>query len=689
MTKLLASLALVFCFAISAQAQPNIELVNYASGFTRPVDITHCGDNRMFIVEQRGVIWILDENGDKLPVPFLNIDPSVGSSGNEQGLLGLAFHPNYSNNGYFYVNYTKNNGDTRVSRFSVKPDNPNQADPASELVLFEVDQPYSNHNGGCIKFGPDGYLYIGLGDGGSGGDPQNNGQKRMTLLGKMLRIDVDGGVPYAIPPDNPFADDDFTSDEIWALGLRNPWRFSFDRSTGDLWIGDVGQDAWEEIDFQPASSTGGENYGWRCYEGNHAYNTNNCDPMNTMTFPVAEYVNGASCSVTGGFVYRGCSFPELYGRYLYTDYCTGIIWSVTPDGSGGWVNQQLADLNNFQFVSFGENKNGELFLAGLGNGIIYRVTETSELFQYEIAVTDVVCPSDPGGSISITTTGENGPVQFDWSTGATGPQLTGLPAGAYTVTITGGNGCTATESIEVGSIIQFSATTSNENCPGDADGSIVLTVTGNVEPVTASWSDGSSELARTGLSAGDYSVTITTDEGCTLSENFTIETNFETPATPIVSVDMDVQLTATAGYSAYQWLLNGNPVPGAIGQIYTATESGEYSVLVANAGGCEATSAPVTVTVSSVANIPGVETVKLTPNPFNHHLKLELTSKQPMHFTVEVKDVQGKIFFEKKLPQQSRVEETFDMQPMPPGVYFFTLKTATGDWTQRIVKGNF
>nr|MCU0347218.1 PQQ-dependent sugar dehydrogenase [Saprospiraceae bacterium] len=239
----------IFILKTAAQT-PTPSLAVFATGFTRACDITHCGDDRLFVVEQGGRIWILDENGNKLPDPFLNIDPAVGSSGNEQGLLGLAFHPNYPATPYFYVNYTDNNGDTKVSRFEVSANNPNEADPATELLLLTFDQPFSNHNGGGVKFGPDGYLYIGSGDGGSGGDPQNNSQKRSTLLGKMLRIDVDNGSPYAVPASNPFLTDANTLDEIWALGLRNPWRFSFDRATGDLWIGDVGQDAWEEIDFQ-------------------------------------------------------------------------------------------------------------------------------------------------------------------------------------------------------------------------------------------------------------------------------------------------------------------------------------------------------------------------------------------------------------------------------------------------------
>ncbi|MFQ5446285.1 MAG: PQQ-dependent sugar dehydrogenase [Saprospiraceae bacterium] len=369
------SLAFTFFafFSCALEAQPDIALTTFSTGFSKPVDIANCGDNRLFVLEQHtGRIYILDENGNRLPIPFLDLPP-VGQS-NEQGLLGIAFHPDYLNNSYFFINYNLPNGNSRISRFSVSGD-PNIADPNSEMVLLEVDQPFSNHNGGCLKFGPDGYLYAGFGDGGSGGDPQGNGQNRTVLLGKMLRLDVDNGSPYAIPPDNPFVNDPGTLDEIWAIGTRNPWRFSFDQATGDLWIGDVGQNNWEEIDFQPAGSAGGQNYGWRCYEGNHPFNTGGCNPMNTMTFPVAEYqnTNGAGCSVTGGLVYRGIHYPELYGRYLYTDYCTGIIWSLTPDGQGGWVNEQLNNLLDFQFVSFGENKQHELFVTGHATGNIYGV----------------------------------------------------------------------------------------------------------------------------------------------------------------------------------------------------------------------------------------------------------------------------------------------------------------------------
>ncbi len=361
-------------------AQPTLVIESLASGFNQPVDIVHAQDERLFIVEKGGRIRILSPDGTILPTPFLNIDPRVNSQASERGLLGLAFHPDYENNGYFFVNYTDNDGDTRISRFSRNPDNPDLADPNSEKILLTVDQPFSNHNGGDLAFGPDGYLYAGLGDGGSGGDPGDRSQATQNLLGKMLRIDVDvedDNIPYAIPSDNPFVDSSSVADEIWAIGLRNPWRFSFDRETGDMWMGDVGQNAFEEINFQPADSPGGENYGWRCYEGNQVFNLNGiCPDQSTMTFPVRQYahMNDGLCrSVTGGYVYRGSRHPDLAGHYVYADFCTGLISSITPDGEGGWENNDLLNWTNNQIVAFGEDASGELFMAAIGQGTIYQI----------------------------------------------------------------------------------------------------------------------------------------------------------------------------------------------------------------------------------------------------------------------------------------------------------------------------
>jgi glucose/arabinose dehydrogenase len=353
--------------ALTLNLQPVI------SGLRSPVDIRTAGDGsgRLFIVEKRGTIQVA-HGGQLLEPPFLDLRPIVGSSGTEQGLLGLAFHPRYRDNGLFFVNYTDTNGDTVVARYQVSAD-PDVADPGTGAVILFQDQPYANHNGGNLVFGPDGYLWIGLGDGGSGGDPQRNGQNGATWLGKLLRIDVDGGFPYVVPPDNPFVGWPGSLPESWAMGLRNPWRYTFDRLTGDLWIGDVGQNTWEEVDFVPAGSSGGLNFGWNVAEGNHCFRGSTCD-LSPFVAPVAEYLTGAEgCAVVGGYVYRGAAYPAMYGTYLYADECSGRVWSLTRDEAGNWRNVELLRAR-VNISSFGEDEAGELYVAGYGDGTIYRVT---------------------------------------------------------------------------------------------------------------------------------------------------------------------------------------------------------------------------------------------------------------------------------------------------------------------------
>lgn len=348
-----------------------IRLVETATGFVRPTYLTHAGDSRQFVVEQAGRIMIVD-SGITLSEPFLDIGDRISSVRLEQGLLSMAFHPNYPENGYFYVNYTDRNGDTIVSRFETLPSDINRAEPNSEIILLSVAQPFPNHNGGQIQFGPGGLLYIGMGDGGSGGDPQGHGQNEQSLLGTLLRIDVDSGEPYSIPDDNPYVLDDSRKSEIWASGLRNPWRFSFDRQTGDLFIADVGQNSWEEINFQPALSQGGQNYGWNILEGSHCFGQSNCDASG-FVLPIAEYdhIDG-NCSVTGGFVYRGNLFPAMRGNYLFADYCSGTIWSLFQLTDGSWVENQLLR-TDLALSSFGEDMNGELYVLDQINGAIFQL----------------------------------------------------------------------------------------------------------------------------------------------------------------------------------------------------------------------------------------------------------------------------------------------------------------------------
>lgn len=375
MKRIASALLLLIAVSPMHAAEPVVALQPIATGFLQPVAVAHAGDSRLFVVQQPGVIAIVD-GGVVLPQPFLDIRPLV-SSGGERGLLGLAFHPRYAENGFFFVNYTNVNGDTIVARYSVSGDDPNRADPASARQILFVAQPFGNHNGGQIAFGPDRYLYIGLGDGGSGNDPLNAGQDLGQHLGKILRIDVDAGAPYAIPPTNPFAGTPGARAEIWAYGLRNPWRFSFDRATGDLWIADVGQGLWEEVNFQPASSGGGENYGWRLMEGTHCFNPpTNCND-GTLVLPVIEYGHtGGACSVTGGYVYRGSRFPRLHGMYVYGDYCNGMIWGARRNASGTVTARVLLDASFF-ISTFGEGADGELYVADHNGGVLYRLVDTS------------------------------------------------------------------------------------------------------------------------------------------------------------------------------------------------------------------------------------------------------------------------------------------------------------------------
>lgn len=508
-------LLLLSCIAASLKSQPNVQIEAFASGFDDPVDIAHAGDSRLFIVERPGTIRIIDSAGTVLPGDFLDISSLVESGYSEQGLLGLAFHPDYPSNGYFYVNYIDVDGNTVVARYSVDPSDPNAADAGSEYVIFTAEQPYANHNGGCLKFGPDGYLYIALGDGGSGGDPDGRAQNPLNALGKIHRLDVDGGAPYAIPEDNPFYGAADTLETIWDLGLRNPWRFSFDRLTGDMWIADVGQDLWEEVNFE-AAATGGINYGWRCYEGNHEYSPGGCEDESFYAFPVYEYAHDYSTggySVTGGFIYRGDAFPGLYGYYLFADYISGNWWCSIADGAGGFVTALLGDIEG-GISTFGEDANGELYCADMSSGIVYRITELCGGFDIAAVATDYFCDENMG-TISLEITEGVAPFAFEWNTGATDSALTGLLPGIYTVTVIDSLGCTRTQSVTVNDSTISPATIA-------FDGSALSVGEG------MSWQwyyegnpiGGATDSSYIpGSASGNYTVAVTYANGCTVLSN--------------------------------------------------------------------------------------------------------------------------------------------------------------------------
>lgn len=617
--------AFLLALPVLAGAQPKIQLQSHATGFVRPVDIAHCGDSRLFIVEQRGLIFMLDSLGNRLQDTFLNIIDRVRSTENERGLLGLAFPPDYAQTGVFYVDYTRQtDGDTRVSRFSLLPGNPNRADPNSEEILLTQDQPYNNHNGGCLKFGPDGYLYISLGDGGSGGDPQNYGQTKNTFLGKILRIDVGStspGLPYAIPADNPFVGDPAFRPEVWSWGLRNPWRFSFDRLTGDMWIGDVGQVTREEIDFEPAG-LGGRNYGWRCYEGTSAHNTSGCPPISSFVPPVFDYDNNSvGCSVTGGFIYRGARYSDLSGVYLFTDYCSGRWWATRRLADGTFPTVQLADLANSQYSALGEDRDGELYVAALAQGTIYRIQELCSPFQISGTVTAATCVGSFDGIVDLNLSGGTAPYTINWSNAQTDSTIIYLNPGSYSVEVQDGLGCVRRDTFEVDAAVQVplpSAAvlswtaplpTAALLCPGDT---VVLEASEAPTMMGYQWyQDGVSlngatnrQLAAT--QAGAYVVEFS-GVPCysPKSEIVHVEQAVITVPEPAILINGSAVLcagdsttlvaaTAPAGLIP-QWYRNGVVIAGATAQQLLVLEAGDYSVEYRTSACAVYTASPVAV----------------------------------------------------------------------------------------------
>lgn len=502
---------LVFC---TINAQPNINLEVFASGFNDPVDITNAGDDRLFIVEREGYIKITDSLGTVYPQDFLNLQDQIESGYQEQGLLGLAFHPDYASNGFFYVNYTDLSGNTVVSKFTVSTFDADVADPATELIIFTCVQPFTNHNGGCLKFGPDGYLYIGLGDGGSAGDPGDRAQNPENKLGKMHRIDVDGGSPYSIPFDNPFATATDTLPEIWAIGYRNPWRFSFDKLSGNLWVGDVGQNLKEELDVEAAGS-GGHNYGWRCYEGYDEFNTADCEDDSTYVFPIFDYPHNFSTggfSITGGVVYRGDNYPGMYGYYVCADYVSGNWWWVAADLGLPWFYERMDDIEA-DISCFGVDVNNELYCGDFSSGIIYRVTDTCGDFLISATATDYTC-GITNGTANLTINSGISPFDIEWSNGEITEDIIGLLPGIYSVAVTDNAGCVRTTFVSIAEIPAFSAEIS---VAGN-----VLTANTGVEWI---WYMNGVEIAGatninyTAVESGDYTVLITDINDCSVLSN--------------------------------------------------------------------------------------------------------------------------------------------------------------------------
>jgi glucose/arabinose dehydrogenase len=444
---LLISLLVAFQFGFSQ----TVAIQQFATGFSSAVEIAHpANDARLFVVQKGGLIRILNANGTINATPFINLSSLITTIGNEQGLLGMAFHPNYVSNGQFFVNYTRaSDGATVIAKYTVNAANPNVANTTA-TILLTIAQPFSNHNGGSIKFGPDGYLYIGMGDGGSGGDPGNRSQNITNNLGKMLRIDVDNPAPglnYGIPASNPYVGI-AGNDEIWAIGVRNPWKFSFNRLNGDLWIADVGQNLMEEINKVVAPLPTGLNFGWRCYEGTLAYNLTGCAPMGTMTMPIAEYNHDNGCSITGGYFYTGSQFPNFANKYFFADYCENRLGYV--NAANAIIYNPLPGSNSFS--SFGEDSNGELYVTN--GSTIFKIVDTSQLATSSFEKNGFSMFPNPAKSEFFVKSSENNPISKVQLFDLTGKLLLtqdienseksistfGLTKGIYLVSATSKNG---------------------------------------------------------------------------------------------------------------------------------------------------------------------------------------------------------------------------------------------------------
>lgn len=663
-------------------AQNTIQLSQFAMGFTKPLFVTHANDSRVFVVEQDGKIWFTDSLGVKYPTPFLDIDSLVKSTGNEQGLLGLAFHPDYQTNGYFFINYIKdgigNAKDTSMlARYKVSSTNPNVADYSSRQTLLKIMQPYSNHNGGCLHFGLDGYLYMGMGDGGSAGDPQNYAQNDLSLLGKMLRLDVDV-FPYAIPASNPYVGSSSILNEIWSKGLRNPWRYSFDRKTGDMWIGDVGQNVWEEIDYQAGTSIGGENYGWRCYEANVTYNTSaNCPASSTLTFPAHQYqhaTNGA-CSLTGGYVYRGNTYPTLEGQYLYCDYCSGEFWSIVPNTvSGGWTNTPAGTFSVYNYSSFGEDKYGNLYVTGLSDGKVYKVKPNCSLHVTATSI-NASCGQNNGSAQAIVT-GGTAPYTYSWDNGNTTSSITNMGANVYDVTVTDAAGCVMNVMTYIGQTASYTVNEfiTNVACKGDSSGVIDLNTTGGAFPFAYSWSTADTTIAITNQPAGNYSVTVTDANGCVVNETYTITEPSNALAINASPVNLtQVAANASGGTPPYTYSWNTGEITDSINGLCIGT-SVMYWVQVTDANGCVSIdSVSCIITGINPAFGNALQSFSLSPNPTENVLKVSASFTSSQEIQLRISDILGKTYVSTHYQNVTQIEEQIEVKNYPAGIYLVSL----------------
>ncbi len=682
MIKTTITFALVICMALPCKSQNGIRINKWISGVSIPVDISHCGDDRLFVIEKTGKIRIIKDNS-LVASPFLDITTKVRSSGNEQGLLGMAFHPDYKKNGLLYVNYTDRSNSTMtvIEEYKVSADS-NKIDSTSGRMLLTVVQPYTNHNGGCIKFGKDGYLYIGMGDGGSANDPQNNAQNKKSRLGKILRIDVDTSASFKVPASNPFVHDSSYLPEIWAVGMRNPWRFSMDKLTGDIWIGDVGQGSWEEVDFEPYGDPGGHNYGWRCYEGNADFNLAGCDVKSKFTFPIFDYLSDETingCSVTGGYVYRGSRFPTLYGKYIYGDYCSGKIWTLEKKAGNAYANTLVFDFTNNALTSFGEDAQGNLYFADASTSSIYQILDTCTL-QVQVKATDVTCNGGQDGRATTNLSGIGG-VRFLWSTGDTSATLEKLAPGNYSVTVNNGN-CIATQDFKIGDKIPDSTCITLPMrisfCKGD---STVLIACDEIKAKSNIWYRNGNELQERGkrlwvYDSGTYQVRYVDSAGCaSLFSNAVDIEVFPVPGKVQLQVLND-SLFTESGYSSYRWFRLGALVGSSIAPYWLVRNGadGPYQVEVIDSNGCHSPlSDPVNVVIPATRNPNEIADglIHISPHPVSDQLQF----RTAMEFkNWSILDMHSKLFLNGHLEAGQLNVHQLEVSSLSPGIYVLQLQ---------------
>lgn len=690
-------LAIIFFWVLiqTSAAQVKLNLVQIASGFASPVDIKTCGDERLFVVEQAGYIKIMDKHGVINSTPFLDIHTEVNSASNEQGLLTVAFSPNYKQDGFFYVNYItgSGSGSSRISRFQVSAVDSNYTDPATETILLTFSQPFTNHNGATLMFGADGYLYDTQGDGGNSStpDPYGNGQNTNVYLGKILRLDVSNpDTTYMIPPSNPFANAGGYKPEIWAYGVRNPWRCSFDKLTHDLWIGDVGQNAYEEIDFQPANSTGGQNYGWKCYEGNHRYDTTGC-VASGFTWPVYEYGHSSpnGCSVIGGYVYRGAQYANLFGHYLFTDFCSGRFWMLTETSPGVFDPDTLQSFLTNSYSTFGEDNKGELYVAGRSNGRIYHLTDTSSCAPVAFislhedtfsGCAPVTVNALFGDSLSYQWYNSLGPVN-----GSNNIQLQATESGWYKVEVSKNQlGCSAmSDSVYVNILgpdpLNVCHCTTDFCINHDPITLNYITPAGGVYTGNGVVSDTLFSPGVAGLGGSVISYAYTNNNGCPSSTTITLTVNDTTIVNDTASSHMycqngtDVNLNLLVYQPGGTFAGSGvtdslfNPAVAGVG---TSTIHYQFT----NQYGCVSNTAfNLIVTICTQGNeLDEGQGLKIYPNPTNSTLNIEFANDGNSH-SIKLTDAIGRVCFSTS-PNLQQIY-SIDVSNLAKGIYALEVKT--------------